>query len=162
MKRVPVNKGKYFAIVDNEDYDWICKFTWTIAGKKQRQGKYARTVIYRLDGSREEVYMHRMIMKATRGTLVDHLNMNGLDNRKSNLRLCTTAQNSMNRKVPKSNRSGYKGVYYRSDNQTNPYDAKITFNGKRIHIGCYRTAKDASDAYYAKAKELFGDFARLR
>jgi hypothetical protein len=90
---------------------------------------------------------------------IDHGNMNVLDNRKSNLRKCTIQQNACNREKPKHNTSGYKGVYW--EKGLKKWRSAIRLNNKKIHIGCYEIKIEAAKAYNKKAKELFGEFARL-
>lgn len=107
----------------------------------------------------KHVYMHREIMNAPSGMDVDHINGNTLDNRKENLRICTRSQNKMNTSRRKGNTSGYKGVCF--DNTNKKWLATITINGKLKHIGLFQDAKSAAIAYDKKAKELFGDFAKL-
>jgi len=88
---------------------------------------------------------------------IDHINGISGDNRIDNLRACTTSQNNMNRAMNKSNRSGFKGVYKPSGR--NYYVAQIKINGEQVPMpGSYATAEEASVAYEAKAKELFGEF----
>jgi len=103
--------------------------------------------------------MHRVIMRAPKGVMCDHRNHNGLDNRKSNLRLCTSAQNQYNKKPKKDCASKYKGVVRRKD--CKKWRAKIGFKGKRIHLGYFDDEMDAAMAYDDKAIELFGEFAYL-
>ena len=156
MKQIPLTKGK-FAIVDDEDYEELCKFKWHIcngyaAYDPYYSGKHAAI-------TKKTFFMHRIIANAPEGMVVDHINGNELDNRRENLRVCTHAQNRRNHaKNNANNKSGYNGVFKAKDDR---FYAYITFNYKRFHIGSYRTAKDAAIAYNKKAKELFGEFARL-
>jgi len=90
---------------------------------------------------------------------VDHINGNPLDNRKSNLRICTHAENSNNTGPRKNNTSGYKGVYWAKRNKR--WLAQITHNGKQVYIGHYKDKEEAARAYDAKAKEFQGEFAYL-
>jgi len=103
--------------------------------------------------------MHRVIMRAPKGVMCDHRNYNGLDNRKSNLRLCTSAQNQYNKRPKKGCASRYKGVVLRKDCKR--WRARIGFKRKRIHIGDFDDQMDAAMAYDDKAVELFGEFAYL-
>ena len=90
---------------------------------------------------------------------VDHINGNPLDNRKSNLRICTNAENQRNRGVNKNNTSGYKGVCWAKQNKK--WKARIKHNGKLIHLGYYKDKEEAARAYDKKAKELHGEYAYL-
>jgi hypothetical protein len=156
MKEVPLTKGK-IAIIDDEDYERVVQHRWfasLINGHwyayhdfRQKNGKY------------KHVSMHGFILAAPRGTHIDHINNDGLDNRKSNLRLATPAQNARNCAKYRNNSSGFKGVFRRKS--TGRYEAQIKDKGKIIRLGVYRNAEDAARAYDAKALELAGQFARL-
>jgi len=108
--------------------------------------------------------LHRIILERvlgrtlTRKEQVDHINGDTLDNRRENLRLATHAQNQQNRKVRSDSKSGYKGVWYRSD--TGKWCAEIKANRKRYCLGSFGTPEDAYKAYCDAAKELHGEFAR--
>lgn len=132
------------ALIDLGDIEKVGKYRWYSTGNG-----YVK--------SQNNLRMHRLVMDATEDYLVDHINRNPLDNRKSNLRVCTQAENSRNVGVSQSNTTGFKGVYFEKLN--NKYRARIKYNGERISLGCYTNAIDAAIAYDKKAIELFGDFA---
>lgn len=132
------------ALIDLGDIEKVGKHRW-----------YASTKGY--VKSQDNLRLHRLVMDAPEGYLVDHVNRIPLDNRKSNLRLCTPAENSRNVGVSQSNSTGFKGVYFEKLN--NKYRARIKYDGKRVSLGCYENAVDAAIAYDKKAIELFGDFA---
>jgi hypothetical protein len=149
---VPLTKGK-IALVDAHDYQ-----------KKVKQFKwfwdkhYAnRTCFCQGKRNKHNIRLHRYILSAREGEQVDHINGNTLDCRRENLRICTSAQNNMNRRK-QPNVSGYKGVH---KTRGNKWIAHITFNRKMRHIGQFSTAEEAAKAYDKKAKELFGEFAKL-
>jgi len=101
--------------------------------------------------------------KSTPGdkVVVDHIDRDGLNNRRINLRRCTQAENSRNRKGSSLSRHGLKGVRLRTwDPAIAPYYAEIVYDGKRHHLGSYMTAEDAHRAYVEAAKRLHGEFAR--
>ncbi len=124
FRLIPLTQGQ-FAIVDAEDYDRLARHKWCAV--KGRDTFYAKRV------SKERVVsMHREIMRAPNGVVCDHKNHDGLDNRKSNLRLCTSAQNQYNKRVKQGCSSRYKGVSRRGDYKR--WRARIGFNGKRIHL----------------------------
>lgn len=127
------NKGT--VIIDDEDFSKISQYKWHI--HKSGTKDYARAWI---NGRRE--YMHRFIMQ---GDLIDHINGNGLDNRKSNLRLADKSLNAINSKIRSDNSTGYRGVTF--NKKTKKYMAEISRNGKRTYLGLFNTAEEAHRAY---------------
>lgn len=106
--------------------------------------------------------IHRYITDAPDGVLVDHRDGDGLNNCRSNLRVCTRAQNAWNANAHADSTSGFKGVTYDKSNKTrNPWRANICKDGVRYRLGRFPTAEAASVAYNEAAKKLFGEFARL-
>ena len=103
--------------------------------------------------------MHRLIMNAQKGQISDHVNRIKLDNRRSNLRLCTRSENNCNKPPLKGKTSKYKGVYW--EEARRKWRVRIMLNGKRYHLGHFDDEKDAAQSYNTKARELFGEFARL-
>ena len=156
MKKITLTKG-FESTVDDEDFEWLSRFRWQAnLGYKPRavrnsQGKNGAKMIY----------MHREIMRAREHEVVDHINGDPLDNRKGNLRLCTTHQNSFNQQLRKQNKSGYKGVFHRPDNPKKPWSVRIGFNGVGRYVGYFATKEEAALAYNEAAKKYHGDFARL-
>ena len=90
-------------------------------------------------------YLHRLIMNPPDNMCVDHINGNKIDNRKSNLRICTNQQNQMNRGKKKNNKSGFKGVWF--DKSKNKYRTQISVDGKKKHLGLFEKSEDAYKAY---------------
>ena len=152
-KLIPLTQDR-FAIVDAEDYDRLCKYKWHV--KIDKQTCYASGT-FRNKGIR----MHRKILNAPRGLVVDHINYNGLDNRKQNLRLCTFAQNCRNRRpIRRAGKwSRHKGVSW--DKAKKRFVAYIRHNGKFIRLGRFKSEIAAAKAYDKKARELFGEYAYL-
>lgn len=144
--------GKY-AIVDAEDYPQLTKYKW--CATEHGPTWYAQTL--RRDGV--PLSMHRLITGAPKGLFVDHRDHNGLNNRRSNLRLCTHAENSRNTRPAWGKSSRYKGVSW--DKNRSRYQANIRYNGKLIRIGRFKSEIAAAKAYDKKAFELFGEFAYL-
>lgn len=157
MREIKLTKGKV-TIVNNADYYWLNRWKWhaVVCG---RDNYYARRTV-RLDGKNHYIYMHRLIMGMAEGDgkMVDHINHNGLDNRKSNLRLCNRSQNQHNSKARKGT-SKYKGVCWRRDEKK--WEAKIWYKNKKYHLGYFFNEIDATKAYDKKAKELHKEFACL-
>lgn len=104
------------------------------------------------------IRMHRVIMGTPDGMETDHINGNRLDNRRTNLRVCTHAENLKNRGISIANTSGYKGVSFHK--LVKKYEAHIVYNGKHMHLGYFDNPEDAATVYKFKAAELFGEFAR--
>jgi hypothetical protein len=152
--KIELTQGKT-ALVDDCDYDRISKHKWCVM--KDNRGKFRAVRNTGMFPWGRMVYMAREIMNPPDGMKVDHIReQNTLDNRRSNLRICTNAQNSYNRGKNKNNTSGFKGVSLFAGK----WRALIAINGKLIHLGYYSTAEQAAKAYDAKAKELHGEFAR--
>lgn len=156
---IPLTKG-YSAIVDIVDAD-LADLKWHVS---TRNNYATRSTGGR--SKRRNEWLHRIILerKLNRKLTVieypDHINGNGLDNRRQNLRVASMSQNNRNTPLSKSNTSGYKGVI-RSKSKRSPWQANITYKNKRIYIGNFASAESAYEAYKQKAKELFGDFARV-
>lgn len=149
MRRIPLTQGK-FALVDDADFDYLSQWKWYVA-----HGYAVRT-----DNRRHrQVRMHRELLQAPSGMDVDHANGDRLDNRRRNIRVCTRSQNVANTFVAKQNRSGYKGVSWKTSNQK--WCAQIRVNNRVIHIGLFADIKEAARAYNKAAKASFGEFAVL-
>lgn len=153
MKEIELTQGKV-ALVDDKDYEYLSQWKWR-AMKKQNTWYAVRTTY----NPTRVILMHREIMNAPNDKQVDHINRNGCDNRRKNLRLCTNQQNGANRGAQKNNTSGYKGVYWHKTKSK--WNAKIKVSGKKIHLGYYQSVKDAAKAYDKAADEFFGEFAYL-
>lgn len=145
--------GGKVTVVDEEDYEELSKYKWSLTSN----GYAKRTECNNI--GRKTVRMHRQIMKVNENQELDHINGDKLDNRKGNLRIVTHGQNMFNKKRYANASSKYKGV--RFYNVTNKWISRIGINRERIHIGYYATEEAAAKAYNNKAKELFGEYARL-
>lgn len=158
MKLIYLRKSLQFAMVDDDDFDFLQKFKWYLSP----QGYAHRHKTKKMkDGIESAVLlMHRLIVNAPDGSDVDHVNRETLDNRKLNLRVCSRSQNSMNRpKQPGVFSSQFKGVSL--DKARNKWQAHIHFNKKHIAIGRFENELDAARAYDQLAKTCFGEFATL-
>ncbi len=155
MKRIPLSKGM-FALVDDEDYERLAKYYW--CARKGRNTFYADRSV-KLNGKWTTISMHREIFGLPKNKQIDHADHNGLNNQKYNLRICTPAQNQQNRLPYKGFSSRYKGVGWAKDDKK--WRSYIYPNYKFVSLGYFDSEIEAANAYDAKAKELFGEFARL-
>ncbi|TFG49850.1 MAG: hypothetical protein E4H40_02285 [Candidatus Brocadiia bacterium] len=156
FRLIPLTQGK-FAVVDPDDYKSLAQHTWNliIDGKNN----YAERFILKPGKKRKStISMHREVMESPKDMCVDHINGNGLDNRRANLRSVTKLQNSWNRKKHPGNYSSrFKGVSRKKCSKK--WRAKIGFKGKHIYLGLFDDEHAAARAYDAKARELYGKFA---
>lgn len=154
MKTIKLTQGK-FAIVDDEDFLRLNKYKW--CAQKIKNNWYAVRTINRKT-QKQKFYMHREILGLKSGDSdVDHINQNGLDNRKANLRFCSKQQNRANTTSCKGT-SKFRGVHW----VTNRFKwaAIIKFNGQIKFLGHFVNEIKAAKAYDKRAKELFGEFAK--
>ncbi len=149
-KRLIFPSGHY-ALVDDADYAHLRQFRWHRSTNGYAMGSVKRS------GQRQKVYMHRYLMDAQPGDIVDHIDGNKLNNTRANLRIVSNAQNQWNRR-PQANATGYKGVTWHKRKQK--YHARIQVNGQRYSLGYFDTARAAAEAYNAAAKLHFGEYRR--
>jgi hypothetical protein len=143
-------------IIDNEDFDLVNQYKWF--GYKDHNKEKWYVLGYKKGERKKYIYMHRLILSAPKGILVDHRDRDGLNNQKSNLRLCNHSQNLQNQKK-RSSLKKHKGVYWCKN--VNKWNAQIGINSKSYSLGYFDNEIEAARAYNNKAKELFGEFARL-
>lgn len=144
--------GEKILFIDDEDFGFLEGRSAVL--KKSRSTFYAK-----ISMDSKEYYLHRLILNARKGVEIDHINRNGLDNRKSNLRVATHAQNTYNKFDKKNSKSGFKGVYWVKDKKL--WCARITFNNKVIMGGYYKCKIDAAYAYNELANKYHKQFAYL-
>jgi len=156
MKEI-VMKDTSVILIDDCDYVLLVSNKW----HKLTVGNcnYAATYIVLPDGSRKQELMHRIILKPFKGWEVDHIDGNGLNNQRGNLRICKHRNNQMNRRKHIIGTSQYKGVSWDKDKQR--WRASISVNGKRRRLGSYKKEKDAASAYNKAAKLIYGEYANL-
>lgn len=155
MKLIPLTRG-LFTKVDDEDFEKLAVHRWHAS--RHRGKNHYRPKGY-ING--KGTYLYRFLLGAKRGQYVDHINGDPLDNRKSNLRFCTPSENNRNVGKRNTNSSGFKGVSHSDLSPARPWRAQIQ-TGKKFHfLGHFSTPEEAARAYDVKAKEMFGEFAKL-
>ena len=148
MNKIRLSNDK-LTLVDKKDFITYNKFKWHCIKRGRHFHVYRRS-------NNKTIYLHREILKAKKGQIVDHINRNGLDNRRSNLRIVNKSKNA-NNAVYRHNTSGYRGVSMRkNENRNKPYRCYINYNGKQYFLGNFRSAIEAAKKYDEAAIKYFG------
>lgn len=156
-KEIQLTQGKV-ALVDDDVYEWASKFKWH--ARRDESRFYVQRKIKNFLGEwAVTLHLHREIMDAPVDMTVDHINGDGLDCRRENMRLATNTENGCNRRPNANNTSGYKGVTLHK--QMGRWRARIMVNQKPIHLGFFNDLVEAAQAYDNAAIEYHGEFARL-
>jgi hypothetical protein len=157
MATIPLCNGGE-TLVDDADFDRASVIFWY---KSQAAGcpAYVRGRVRTPGGKSRQVFLHRFLLDVPKGMFVDHINGDGLDNRRCNLRPCTRSQNQFNSKTNRG-ASRYRGVSF-SPNASRPWMAIITVNKKAKYLGSFETQEEAAHAYDAAARQFAGEFAKL-
>lgn len=161
MKKIPLRRVngtvRAYALVDDEDFEFINKWKWHV-------GKYgyATRKIPRISPETvTNIMMHRVIVNPPNGMVTDHKNMKRLDNRRANLRVCTLTQNIWNKTINATNTSGAKGVsWYLTHGKVGRWRASIRANGKVFFLGYFKLKSQAIAARKAATQKYHGEFAR--
>lgn len=153
-KEIPLTQGKV-ALVDDEDYKWLIEFKWCAA--KSRTTFYAMRHTHQQRP--ETIQMQRDIIRPLAKFQIDHINHNGLDNRRENLRIATPTQNNQNRQKSKGKSSQYRGVSWSTS--TRKWRVEIKASGSKRILGHFDNEIDAALAYDRAAREFFKEFASL-
>lgn len=153
LAHVPLTQG-LVAVIDARDAPLVAGRYW--AASKAGSTFYAITNVRLSDGRKSTLKMHRVIIGDTAAAHVDHIDRNGLNNRRANLRAASCAENGANRPAQKNNRSGFKGVSF--DMRSGKWRAEISKNGRRVSLGLHKSAELASAAYVEAAASMHGKF----
>jgi hypothetical protein len=158
---VPLTMG-YEATIDAADVPLIEAFSWCADIDRRADGTiknvYAKCNVG--GGIRKRrIMMHRLIFDGDGDKIIDHIDRNGLNNRKSNLRTATSSENQFNRGVGRNNKSGIKGVSF--DKRSAKWSAQIHVQRRQYRLGLYGTIEEAAEAYASAAKSLHGQFINL-
>lgn len=153
MKTIRLTHGK-ITLVDDEDYEELSKHRWYFdhLGYAARNSKKCDNM-----PKRKTIFLHRVVAKTISGMHTDHINGDRLDNRKSNLRACTNAQNRKNMKMHKNNSLGFKGIRRHGKK----FQAVIQNEKKFMCLGTFTTKEEAATAYNIAAIKYHGEFANL-
>jgi hypothetical protein len=157
MKEIPLTKGQV-ALVDDEDYERVSSRKWCAHYNPNTRSFYATRRVYVGNYKTQEISMHRQLLNAGPGQQVDHVNLNSLDNRRRNIRLCTPQQNACNRRHRRNAAIPYKGIF---ENGAGRFTARIVIDGRRRSVGTFPSAEAAAEAYDVAARQHYGEFARL-
>lgn len=159
MKKLILSQG-FYALVDDADFELLSKYKWNVFRDSRRSKNIYAVRGVGVNGVYKSIRMHRELLGITDPKIqIDHKDGNGLNNQRSNLRVCTQAQNLANRSLNKNSTSGYKGVYW--DKRRSIWRAHIRFNGKLKVIGYHENKDVAAKMYNDEAVKTFGDFSRL-
>lgn len=158
MKEIPLTQG-YVALVDDDDYKWLSQYNWSVKHASDGLVKYAQKSHRKEDGRRTIIKMHRLIMDAKPGDIIDHADQNGLNNQRSNLRFATASQNSMNGPKRSRNTSGYIGVSW--DKAREKWEAHIKIDKRKKMLGRFDSAEDAAIVRDQAARIHYGEYAVL-
>lgn len=159
MKEIKLNDG-HVAFVDDEDFEIVSKYNWR-AYSHGRGFRVLRPNCWTRNGEWISKYamLHRFILKCEKGKEIDHMDGNPLNNCRSNLRICSRAENCFNKPLRKDSKTGIIGV--RFNKKWNTWTTRIVIDGDRKCIGSYDNKKEAALVYNVCASFCFGSFARL-
>jgi hypothetical protein len=158
---VPLSQG-YEAIIDTADVPLVDKWAWCARVKRKKTGEiyavYALRTCGVNDRKRGTLFLHRVIAGAPEGLYVDHIDGDGLNNRRANLRLATASQNQHNQRKSVSNKSGIKGVSW--DSVREKWEARLNVNRRVVFLGRYSEKKEAEARIVFERERRHGEFAR--
>lgn len=159
MKLIPLSQGQH-AMVDDEDYDFLIQYRWHAHKKPGEKTFYAKRITPYIEGKRTSYFMHREILKLTDKKIkVDHIDHNGLNCQRSNMRLCSDQENSRNKTKRKKGSSQYHGVFWHKAGKA--WTASVAVDGKKVYLGLFKDETDAAIARDEAVKKHYGEFANL-
>lgn len=153
---VPLTRG-FVAVIDIQDIDKVAGFNWFAV--VQKHGAYAVRRASKEESLSGKLSMHRAIMGNPDGVQIDHIDLDGTNNRRGNLRVASVLDNSYNRRKNSKNTSGYKGVCW--NKAIGKWQAQIRANKIRKYLGLFDTPEMAYAAYCNAAMQYHGEFARV-
>lgn len=157
MKQIQLTKGQV-TLVDDGDYEWLNRWKWHAV--PNHRAFYVMRNIRIAKNKKTSEQMHRLILGLKPGDKreCDHVDGNGLNNQRENLRICSLSQNSQSSRKRKGCTSKYKGVHW--DRRDRKWISQAQVNEKRIRLGCFDAEVDAAKAYDTAALKYYGEFAR--
>jgi hypothetical protein len=158
MKTIPLTRSDVI-LIDDSDYEFALNYHWwALRITEGNKITYAAADVF-TDGTRQTILLHRMLLRPSAHQYIDHINHNGLDDQRNNIRISTMSQNLANKRIQSNNKSGYKGVHWHK--QRNKWAAEICVNYKRQSLGLWSDPWRAAQAYNTAALEAWGEFALL-
>ena len=154
MKEIPLGKTGKVAIVDDSDYELVSQYKWACT-----KTNYPVRVYRTTEGKRTTQTMHSLIFPAPAGYEVDHIDRDSLNNTRANLRHATRAENNRNKRLPRNNTSGYRGVSWNKVDKK--WQVIVQFQGKFRNLGRFTCILEAAKRYNQFAAENYGEFAVL-
>ena len=154
---ITLTKG-HVAVIDAADVPLVDGWNWHSIDYKKSMTVYASRTVW-IGGGRFRIFMHREILDAPTNMQVDHIDGDGLNNMRENLRLATSSQNCHNHRISLRNTSGFKGVSRHK--KSDKWRAYIRFQGRQIWLGLFDTPEEAAAAYAAASEKFHGEFGRL-
>jgi len=153
---IPLTQGKV-AIIDDDDFALVAPYKWSAARCPKSPDVFYARCSFIENGKSCRIGMHRHILGLTigDGLEVDHADGDGLNNSRSNIRVCTHAENMKNKRKRRNSSTPFKSVYPVGKR----YQARITVDGKRINLGMFDTAEEGHAAYVLAAETLHGEYA---
>jgi hypothetical protein len=155
MDEAVINIHGYEVLISACDLERVLSFKWHKMGRNSK----SEHIYFSHKTPRPEhkdILLHRFITGCPDGKIVDHKNGNTLDNRRSNLRICTKTENNRNRRKNKNNTSGYKGVFW--DDYHKKWSVSIKNKGRRVYLGLFDDPQKAYEAYVAASQKYHGEF----